>query len=204
MTRMWWLAIVVSMVGMLGGAPPVMAAARVGEAAPDFSLTDAAGQTRSLSEFRDRWVVLEWVNPDCPFVRKHYDSRNMQDLQQAYTTKDVVWLSINSSAPGKQGHLTPELGQQFLDERGARPTALLLDADGRVGRLYGAKTTPHIFIVNPDGVLVYMGAIDDRRSVDPTDAATAHNYVRATLDAGMGDQPIAVSATEPYGCSVKY
>ena len=190
--------------GLLLVAPVCWAEAVVGEAAPAFSLSDATGKSRSLSEFSGQFVVLEWVNPDCPFVRKHYGSGNMQQLQQTYTQKGVAWLTVNSSAPGKQGHLTPETARQFIEERGAHATALLLDPDGAVGRLYGAKTTPHLFVINPDGVLIYAGAIDDIPSPDPGDIPEAINYVATALNEAMAGEPVTVPASRPYGCSVKY
>lgn len=180
------------------------AAAVAGEPAPAFQLPDAGGKTRSLEEFKGKFVVMEWLNPDCPFVRKHYDSGNMQRLQETYTGKGVTWLSINSSAPGKQGHLTPETAKAFVAERGAVSTAILLDPDGTVGRAYGAKTTPHMFIINPQGVLIYAGAIDDTPSPDPADVEGARNYVAAALDAALAGEPVATPQSKPYGCSVKY
>lgn len=192
------------MMGCLAISALVFAEPVVGEPAPDFTLTDISGQTRSLSEFTGQFVVLEWFNHDCPFVRKHYGSGNTQRLQQAYTDKGVVWLSINSSAPGKQGSLTPHQAAQLTQEKQAVPTAVFLDERGEVGRLYGAKTTPHLFVINPAGVLIYAGAMDDRPSTDPADVDGAHNYVAAALDAALAGQPVAVAATQPYGCSVKY
>ncbi|MBI4003423.1 MAG: thioredoxin family protein [Candidatus Omnitrophica bacterium] len=192
------------LIGLLLAAPVCWAGVVVGRPAPAFSLSDAAGQPRSLAEFSGQFVVLEWVNPDCPFVRKHYDSGNMQGLQQTYTQKGVAWLSINSSAPGKQGHLTTETAQQFVKERAAYPTAVLLDPDGVVGRRYGAKTTPHMFIIDPKGILIYAGAIDDIASPDPADISEAVNYVATALEEAMDGQPVSVPASHPYGCTVKY
>lgn len=195
----------VGLVGLnLSGSIVLAEEVSVGSTAPDFSLTDAQGKLRSLSEFSGKFVVLEWVNPDCPFVRKHYDSSNMQGLQQSHTDKDVVWLSINSSAQDKQGHLTQESAKAFLSERKANPTALLLDPDGRVGKQYGAKTTPHIFIINPQRILIYAGAIDDHPSTDPEDVKTARNYVRQVLDEAMAGKKVSITQTQAYGCSVKY
>jgi len=176
----------------------------VGKPAPEFSAADTSGQRRTLSDVKGSFVVLEWFNPDCPFVRKHYDSGNMQGLQQAYTQRGVVWWSINSSAPGKQGHLTPEGAQQFVQQREAHPTAVLLDPDGTIGRLYGAKTTPHMFIIDPHGAVIYAGAIDDIASPDPADIPEAINYVATALDETMDGQPVTVPESRPYGCSVKY
>ncbi len=176
----------------------------IGQIAPDFTLTDADNRSLSLKDFAGQFVVLEWMNPDCPFVRKHYDSDNMQALQRAYTGKGVVWLSIDSSAPEKQGHLTQQMARAFLEQRQAKPSALLLDPDGTVGRLYKAKTTPHLFIIDPQGRLIYEGAIDDTPSVDPADVETARNYVRQALEEALAGKPVSTPQTRSYGCSVKY
>jgi len=175
-----------------------------GEPAKDFALTDTNGKEQSLSSYKGKFVVLEWLNPDCPFVQKHYNSGNMQSLQKEYTEKRVVWLSINSSAPGKQGNYSPEEANNLTKEKGAAPTAVLLDPDGRVGKLYGAQTTPHMFIVNPGGILIYQGAIDDQASVDVNDIPESQNYVSKALDEAMAGQPVSTAATKSYGCSVKY
>ena len=176
----------------------------VGEEAPNFTLTDVEEQARSLSEFEGRFVVLEWLNHDCPFVRKHYGSGNMQQLQRTYTARGVVWLSINSSAPGKQGHLTAQEGRRLTREKDAVPTAVLLDPSGTVGQRYGAKTTPQLFIINPDGIVIYTGAIDDKPSTRPADLAGATNYVQAALEEALAGRPISTPSTTSYGCSVKY
>ncbi|MDP3920250.1 MAG: thioredoxin family protein [Candidatus Omnitrophota bacterium] len=175
-----------------------------GETAPDFSLVDINGVRHSLSDSRGKFVVLEWVNHDCPFVRKHYDSGNMQQLQQTYTGKGVVWLSIGSSAPGGQGHFPPEKWVELTSEKRAAPTAVLLDADGKTGKRYGAQTTPHMYIINPEGTLIYQGAIDSIASADKADIAEATNYVQTSLDLAMAGRPVPVGATKSYGCSVKY
>ncbi len=184
--------------------PAASAEVTIGKPAPEFTLPDATGTMKSLSEFKGRYVVLEWVNPECPFVRKHYGSHNMQRLQRAAAEQHVAWLSIDSSAPGKQGHLTPEQAQQFLKERDAAPTALLLDPSGDIGRLYGAKTTPHMFVINPDGVVIYAGAIDSKPSTEQEDVATAVNYVKQALDEALSGKSVSVPETRSYGCSVKY
>lgn len=176
----------------------------VGEAAPDFTLTDSAGESHKLSDYHGKTVVLEWTNHLCPFVRKHYDSGNMQALQAHATEQDVTWLSIISSAPGKQGHVSGEEADDLTESRDAHPSAVLLDESGDVGRLYGARTTPHMYVIDEEGVLVYQGAIDDNNSADPADAATARNYVREALDALHDGGEIDVSSTASYGCSVKY
>jgi peroxiredoxin len=180
------------------------AEAVVGEPAPDFTLTDTTGQVRSLSELKGTSVVLEWFNNDCPFVRKHYESGNMQWLQAAYTGRGVAWLTIISSAPGKQGHVSPEQANVIITERGSSQTAMLLDPDGHVGRLYGAKTTPHMFIIDPDGTLIYAGAIDDKASTNPADLARATNYVQRALEEALAGAPVSIPETRSYGCSVKY
>lgn len=180
------------------------AKAEVGQAAPDFTLTDANGKTHSLSDYKGKYVVLEWVNFGCPFVKKHYGSGNMQKLQAAYTKKDVVWLSICSSAPGKQGFYNGEELTNAISDHDVKASAYLIDADGKVGQMYEAKTTPNMYIINPKGQLVYAGAIDDTPSVDPADIPNSTNYIAAALDAAMNGKEIAVKATQPYGCSVKY
>ncbi len=178
--------------------------ATVGQAAPDFTLLDTRGQARSRTKFQGQFVVLEWFNNDCPFVRKQYGTGAMQRLQATYTERGVVWLTIASSAVGKQGHLTPEQGNAVIHERKAHQTALLLDPHGVVGRLYDAKTTPSMVVIDPKGLVVYTGAIDDRPSVDPADVAAAHNYVASALDEAMAGKSVSVSQTRSYGCSVKY
>ena len=172
--------------------------------APDFSLTDIKGQTKSLSEYRGKFVVLEWTNYDCPFVKKHYSSGNMQSLQREYTQKGAVWLSICSSAQGKQGHYSPAEWAKLVVDRKSAATAVLLDGNGKVGRLYGAKTTPHIFIIDPKGILIYQGAIDSIASTDSSDIPKATNYVRQTLNEALTGKPVTMAQTDSYGCSVKY
>ena len=179
-------------------------AATVGQPAPDFKLTDTTGKTHALADFKGKTVVLEWVNYDCPFVGKHYDSGNMQKLQKTYTGKGVVWLSVNSSAPGKQGNFPAEKVNALLKEKAAAPTAYLQDANGAVGQAYGAKTTPHMFVIDPAGKLVYAGGIDDKKSTDVADVKTARNFVSAALDEVLAGKPVTTSSAEPYGCSVKY
>ncbi len=178
--------------------------AKINEAAPEFELTDSKGNTHALSDFEGKWVVLEWVNFDCPFVRKHYDSGNMQTLQKTYKGKEVVWLSICSSADGKQGFFDGEQLTERLEEENLASTAYLIDKEGKVGKMYGAKTTPHMFIINPEGNLIYAGGIDDKRSTDVDDIKDAKNYVAMVLDAAMAGKKIPVQSTKAYGCSVKY
>jgi citrate lyase gamma subunit len=158
----------------------------------------------SLSDFAGKYVVLEWFNPECPFVRKHYDGKNMQALQTEYTAKGVIWLSINSSAEGQQGNYAPEKLYEIMKEKGAESSHVLLDEDGAVGHLYEAKTTPHMYIVDPSGKLIYQGAIDDTPSPHSDDIATSKNYVRLVLDAVLDNKEIPISATISYGCTVKY
>jgi alkyl hydroperoxide reductase subunit AhpC len=197
-----WLAIltVIAMTVVRGWAQP----AEVGKAAPDFTLKSVQGEEHALAGYRGKFLVLEWTNYDCPFVRKHYESGNMQSLQRAFVEKGVIWLSICSSAPGKQGHLTSKEWTDRMAKWKVAATAVLVDADGVVGRAYGAKTTPHIFIVNPEGVLIYAGAIDDKPTADPSDIAGSRNYVRAALEEALAGKPVSVANTKPYGCSVKY
>lgn len=172
--------------------------------APDFSFTDSNGVSKSLSDFKGQHVVLEWFNPDCPFVRKHYDSGNMQGLQKEFTGKGVAWISIDSSAPGKQGHYSDSEHNSMMSAKGGSPTHIVADPAGKIGRLYDAKTTPHMFVVNPDGDLVYQGAIDSNPSANPGDIAGAENYVADALNASMSGQDVPVGKTRSYGCSVKY
>ncbi len=177
---------------------------KIGEPAPAFSATDTNGRTHTLAEYKGKYVVLEWTNPDCPFVKKHYDSGNMPKLQKEITGKGVVWLSINSSAAGKSGNFPPEKWNDWLKQKEAAPTALLLDSNGAIGRSYGAKTTPQLFVINPEGKLIYEGAIDSIASANPSDIPKATNYVKAALDEAMAGKPVATATSKPYGCGVKY
>jgi peroxiredoxin len=176
----------------------------VGSAAPDFSLPDANGKTHSLSESKGKYVVLEWFNPECPFVKKHYGSGNMQKLQTEFTGKGVVWFSIDSSAAGAEGNLTPEQAQKVMQKWNTKQTALLLDPEGKAGRSYGARNTPHMFVINPDGKIIYEGAIDSKATPNPDDIAGSTNYVKVALDESMSGKPVSNANTRPYGCSVKY
>lgn len=180
------------------------AAPKPGDTAPDFSLPDPDGKTHSLADYKGKHVVLEWVNHGCPFVKKHYASGNMQGLQKRYTEKGVVWLTICSSAPGKQGHMTPGEAKKSLAEHNAAPTALLLDPEGKVSRLYGVSVTPELFIINPEGTLVYAGAIDDKPSTKQEDIAGAKNFVAAALDELLAGKAVSTPVTKPYGCSIKH
>ena len=182
----------------------VAAHAEVGEPAQNFTLKSAAGKDVSLSDYKGKVVVLEWTNSGCPFVNKHYGSGNMQKLQKDAAAKGVVWLSICSSAPGKQGNLTADEAAKLCASNGSAATAYLLDADGKVGRLYGSKRTPEMYVINKDGTLVYHGAIDDKKTPDPADIPGAKNYVAAALDEVLAGKPVSTPQTEAYGCSVKY
>ena len=176
----------------------------VGAAAPDFSLPDTAGKPHSLSEYKGKYVVLEWFNPECPFVKKHYGSGNMQKLQSEYTGKGVVWLSIDSSAPGLEGNLTAEQAQKVMKDWNTKQTALLLDPEGKAGRAYNARNTPHMFVINPEGKIVYQGAIDSRNSTSAADIPSATNYVTVALEESLAGKPVSTATTRSYGCSVKY
>ena len=180
------------------------AAPEIGKPAPEFKLTDTAGKEHSLSDFKGKVVVLEWINHGCPFVVKHYASGNMQALQEKYTGKDVVWLSICSSAPEAQGHMNAEAAAKKSEEVGSKATAYLLDESGTVGKAYNAKTTPEMFIIDSEGTLVYMGAIDDKPSTDKKDIEGANNFVVSALDQVLAGEDVETAQTKPYGCSVKY
>ncbi len=175
-----------------------------GDPAPDFTLTDTNGKTHKLSENKGEYVVLEWFNFSCPFVKKHYESGNMQKMQKEYTGKGVVWYSINSSADGKPGNHTAAEHNALFRAHHAAPSAILVDATGEVGRLYGAKTTPDMYVINPKGILIYAGAIDDQPDTELSSIPKAKNYVKAALDESMHGKPVAIATTKSYGCSVKY
>ena len=176
----------------------------VGSAAPDFSLTDAKGKTHSLSQYKGKYIVLEWFNPECPFVKKHYGGGNMQKLQQEYTGKGVVWFSIDSSALGSEGNLSPEQAEKVTTAWKTKQTALLLDPEGKAGRAYGAKNTPHMFVINPEGKVVYEGAIDSKATPNPADIPSSTNYVKIALDESLAGKSVTTANTRPYGCSIKY
>jgi peroxiredoxin len=187
---------------LLASAPA--RAAKVGEAAPEFTATDSNGKSVKLSQWQGKIVVLEWHNQDCPFVVKHYKSGNMQKLQKEWTGKGVVWVSIISSAPGKQGHVDGTGANLDVEKHKAAPSVTLLDPKGEIGRLYGAKTTPHMFVIGKDGRLLYNGAIDDKPTADQADLAAAKNYVSLALTEVLAGKPVSTPTTTPYGCSVKY
>jgi len=177
---------------------------RVGAPAPDFTATDSHDQTETLAQYRGMYVVLEWHNQSCPFTRKHYVSGNMQALQKEWTAKGVVWFTVISSAPGKQGYMTASEENAYLAQVHAVPTAVLLDPEGKLGRLYSAKTTPQMIVIDPSGKVIYDGAIDNRPTPDPADVHGAQNYVSDALTEAMAGKPVATPFTRPYGCSVKY
>jgi peroxiredoxin len=179
-------------------------AVETGKPAPNFSLTDIHGTSVSLEKLRGKTVVLEWINHGCPFVVKHYGSGNMQALQKEFTAKGVVWLSICSSAKGKQGHMSPADWRVVEKEKGGAASSILLDEAGKVGNLYSAKTTPHMFIIDPAGRLIYQGAIDDKPSADSADVKGALNFVRAALNESLAGKSVSTPESKPYGCSVKY
>ena len=177
---------------------------RVGAPAPGFSLPGANGKTHSLGDFKGKYVVLEWFNPGCPFVQKHYKSDNMQALQKEFTGKGVTWLTIDSSAPGAPGYLSPADAKKQMSEWKMGSTALLLDPNGKVGQEYHATNTPHMFVVDPDGKLIYEGAIDSKASANPDDIKDSTNYVKVALEEAMAGKPVSNAQTKAYGCSIKY
>ncbi|MGH8481738.1 MAG: thioredoxin family protein [Nevskiaceae bacterium] len=189
---------------MILAATAASAAVKVGEPAPGFTLTGADGKAYSLADFKGRYVVLEWTNHDCPFVKKHYNSGNMQSQQKEVTGKGAVWLTVISSAPGTQGHVDAAKARELTRSRDAGPTAVLFDPSGDVGRKYDAKTTPHMYVVAPDGKLIYMGGIDSVPSSDADDIPKAKQYVKVALAEAMAGKPVTDTSTKPYGCSVKY
>jgi peroxiredoxin len=179
-------------------APPV------GTAAPAFSLPDAQGKTHSLADYKGKYIVLEWFNPECPFVKKHYGSDNMQNLQKEYTGKGIVWLTIDSNAPGTEGSISGEQAQKIMNSWKTHQTALLLDPDGKVGHAYGSKNTPNMVVISPDGKIIYEGAIDSKATPNPADIPVSTNYVKSALDESLAGKPVSNPSTRPYGCSVKY
>jgi peroxiredoxin len=189
---------------LIAGAVSATATPQVGKPAPGFTATDTKGESHALSDFRGKTVVLEWTNHGCPYVQKHYDTGNMQALQKEATDDGVVWLSVISSAPGKQGHVSPARADGLTKERDADPTAVMLDPEGEVGRAYDARTTPHMYVIDPEGKLVYMGAIDDQPTARHSSVEGARNYVREALTALENGEEIAEPVTRAYGCSVKY
>ena len=191
---------------VLLAAPPAFASttAVVGQPAPVFSVTDASGKAVSLADFKGKTVVLEWVNPGCPYVRKHYDSANMQATQKGAAGKGVVWLAVNSTAQGHYDYKKPADMAAWMQSQKAAATHTLMDSDGKIGKAYGARTTPHMYIVDAKGTLAYAGGIDDKPSSSPADVKTAKNYVNAALGDLQAGKPVNQATTRPYGCSVKY
>jgi peroxiredoxin len=183
---------------------PVFAAAVVGQPAPAFSAVDTNGKAVSLADFKGKHVVLEWVNPGCPFVVKHYDSQNMPGTQKEATAKGVVWLAINSTSSEHRDYLKPAALAQWMQGHKAAANATLMDSEGTVGKTYGARTTPHMYVVDPKGVLVYAGAIDSKPTANRADISSATNHVKAALTDTLAGKAVAVASTQPYGCSVKY
>lgn len=175
-----------------------------GKSAPAFEIKDANGKTQNLSAYKGKWVVLEWFNKDCPYVKKHYSSQNMQKLQKTYVDKGVTWLTVISSAKGKEGYLTPKEALKVASTNKSFAHAILIDETGAMGKSYGAKTTPHMFVINPEGMIAYAGGIDDNDSTSADVIPTSKNYVAAALDAGLTGKTIETASARPYGCSVKY
>ncbi len=180
------------------------ATASIGKKAPDFTLTGADGKSHSLSDFSGKFIVLEWTNPQCPFVKKFYGSDTMQTLQKEETAKGVAWLRINSGAPGHDGYQTPAELASYVSDNHVAATQSLIDPTGKVGHTYGARNTPQMFVIDAKGTLIYAGGIDNKPSADPADIATSTNYVKAALDQAMAGKPVATPTAPPYGCSVKY
>jgi hypothetical protein len=197
MRRIWLGLLIAGVAASAGALPP-------GSMAPEFKGVDSNGVAHSLSEYRGKFVVLEWANRGCPFDQKHYLSGSMEALQKQWTAKGVVWLSVISSAPGQQGYVTPAEENGYLQKMKASPTAVLLDPKGTIGHLYDARTTPHMFVIDPAGKIVYQGAIDDKPTTDQADLKGADNYLNDALNAAMVGKPVGVAVTRPYGCSVKY
>ncbi len=190
---------------LLAAAPAAAFAQPVpGKPAPAFTLTGLDGRKVSLADLRGRFVVLEWTNPSCPFVMKHYDSGNMQSLQKRFTGEGVQWIVVNSTAESHSEYLKPAEQKAWLDKQGAAPTFAALDADGTVARAYAARVTPHMYIIDPNGVLVYAGAIDDKRSANPADVKTANNYVVQAFAELRAGRPVSAAATQAYGCTIKF
>jgi hypothetical protein len=190
--------------GCVALASALPAAAAPGAAAPDFTVADTSGRPVKLADYRGKFVVLEWTNPECPFVRKHYSSQNMQGLQKEWGAKDVVWLTINSTNASHGEYKTPEEMAKWMRAQDAAPKATLIDGTSATARAYVAKNTPHMFVIDPTGKIIYDGAIDDKRSTNPADVKIANNYVRAALTEATAGKPVSIASTTPYGCTMKY
>lgn len=179
-------------------------AAEIGKPAPEFAAKDITGKEQSIAQYKGKIVVLEWTNPECPFVKKHYETKNMQELQEYAASKDVQWLTVNSSAPGKQGNLDAAAAAAQVKEVGNNGSAYIIDADGKIGKAYGAKATPHLYVIDAEGKLAYQGAIDDKPTHEKEDVKTAKNYIRAAIDSLLAGKPVETADTKAYGCGVKY
>jgi peroxiredoxin len=199
--RRVWLGL---LLGVFLASANVASALPPGSMAPEFKGVDSNGVTHSLSEYRGKFVVLEWANRGCPYEQKHYLSGNMESLQKQWTGKGVVWLSILSDGPGQQGYVTPAEENDYLKAMKASPTAALLDPTGAIGRLYQARTTPHVFVIDPASKIVYQGALDDQPTPEPASLKGADNYLSDALGAALAGKPVAVASTKPYGCAVHY
>ena len=204
MLRTGVLSAAVAGASLMFGLAPALAAPVVGQPAPEFVALDSKGQQHKLADFKGKVVVLEWTNHECPFVKKHYESGNIPTLQKDAADKGIVWLQVVSSAPGKQGHVDGATAQKLNGARKAAPAGTVLDPDGSIGKLYGAQTTPHIFIVKPDGTLAYKGGIDSIATADKADLPKAENYVTSALKAIAAGTAVEKASTKPYGCAVKY
>ena len=197
-------SILAAAAAVLLGAALVQASVSVGQPAPDFKVKDTNGKEQSLAAYKGKYVVLEWTNPGCPFVQKHYDTANMPATQKAAEAKGVVWLTVSSTAKDAGDYKQPSELAAWLKEKGAAPTAVLMDDDGKIGHAYGARTTPHMFIISPEGKLVYAGAIDSKATARKDDVKGATNYVSVALNEALSGKPVSKASSEPYGCSIKY
>ncbi len=196
----WFAAgLLASSVASIANAAPA-----IGQPAPSFRATDVAGKPVSLADFKGKYVVLEWNNPGCPFVQKHYDSGNMQALQKRFGAEDVAWLSINSTSESSSDYMPPAKLAAWFKQQNAAPAAVVMDAKGEVGRAFGARVTPHMYVIDPNGTLVYAGAIDDKRSANVADVKTATNYVVAALTDAKSGKPVSKTNSQAYGCTIKY
>jgi peroxiredoxin len=193
-----------TIITLSSGTQPAFAQALIGAAAPAFTLTDSNGRSLSLADFKGKTVVLEWTSHECPYVGKHYRGNNMQALQKKWTGQGVVWLSVISSAPGQPGYVSPQQANKLTADRSAAPTAVLLDLTGKVGHAYGARTTPHMYVINGEGALVYKGGVDDQPTARVQDLKSARNFVDQALSEISQGNPVSVTASRAYGCSIKY
>lgn len=199
-----WVAAAAAVAVMMTVVPAPAQASKIGEPAPAFAAVDSKGTAHDLARYKGKWIVLEWHNQGCPYVQKHYEGGNMQRLQKEWTGQGVVWLTVISSAAGQQGHVSGPEADAYVDRMKATPSAVLLDADGSVGRAYEAKTTPQMVVIDPNGTVVYNGAIDDKPTSNLADLEGAHNLVSAALTEGMAGKAVSVPTSRPYGCGIKY